>query len=102
MRKIDARLVAERRIGIEREGVALAQLRRPGLEFADAQLRPLQIDENADRPVVLLLERANHRDALAHRVVRGVAHVDAEDVGAGVEQSGDHRRDRPRPDRAWR
>ena len=60
-------------------------------EFADAQLRPLQIDENADRPVELLLERANHRDPLAHGVVRGVAHVDAKDVGAGLEQRGDGR-----------
>ena len=68
-------------------GVALAQLHAAGLEFADPQLRPLQIDENADRAIEFLFERADHRDALAHRVVRGVAHVDAEDVGAGLEQA---------------
>ena len=60
-------------------------------EAADAQLRALQIDQDADRPPVLELDRADRRHQLAHALVRGVAHVDAEDVGAGREQPLDDR-----------
>ncbi len=90
MRQIDALGGARRRIAIEREAGPLEQFLRAIGEHADAQLRTLQIDEDADRPFELLLERANQRDALAHHVVRGVAHVDAEHVGAGQKQRGDH------------
>ena len=57
---------------------------RPSLSFG-----PCRSTSIADRPAGLLLERADHRHPLAHRVMRGVAHVDAEDVGAGGEQSRD-------------
>src|SRR5207302_1001612 len=46
-------------------------------------------DQNADRPPVLEFDRADCRHELAHAVVRGMAHVDAEDVGAGPKQAGD-------------
>ena len=88
MGEVDARLPSRRRVRVEREGVAVAQLNAAAVEFADAQLRSLQVNENADRPPDFLLERADHRDAFAHRVMRGVAHVDPEDVGAGGEKRG--------------
>ena len=58
-------------------------------EGAKPELRALQVDEDADRAVHFFLERADRRHPLAHPVMRGVAHVDAEHVGAGGEQGGD-------------
>ena len=89
MRQIDARRSAERRVAVESEDVALAQIGAAAGEGAEPQFRSLQIDEDADRAAGLFFERANHRHALAHDVMRGVAHVDAEDVGAGGEQGRD-------------
>ena len=48
-----ARRVAGRRIGVEREGRAVVEHRRAVGECADPQLRPLQVDQDADRPAVL-------------------------------------------------
>jgi hypothetical protein len=90
MRQVHARGVAGRGIGVEAEGLVLGQRHGVGRETADPQLRALQIDQDADRPSVLGLHRANRRHQLAHALVRGVAHVDAEDVGARLEQAGDH------------
>src|SRR5690606_13310371 len=56
----------------------------------DAELRTLQVGENADRPAAALLDGANPLDQQAHRVVAGMAHIDAEEVGAGLEQLLDH------------
>ena len=90
MRQVHTRRVAGGGIGIEGEGLALDQCHRVGGEAADAQLRALEIDQNADRPAVLGFDRTARRDQLAHPLVRRVTHVDAEDVGAGLEQAGDH------------
>src|SRR5208282_5609543 len=48
-----------------------------------------QIDQDADRPVVLGFDLADGRHQFAHALVIGVAHIDAEDVGAGLEQPAD-------------
>ncbi len=89
MRQLHALGVAGRRIGIEREILALVDFRRAVLEGAEPQLRPLQVDQNADRPAVLGLDFADVRHQFAHPLVRGVAHIDAEHVGAGLEQPAD-------------
>src|SRR3984957_6625033 len=89
MRQVDARRSAERRVAVEGEDVALMEVRAASVEDAEPELRPLQVDEDADRAARLLFERANHRHALAHDVVRSVAHVDAKDVGARGGQGGD-------------
>src|SRR5262249_5266942 len=60
-------------------------------ERADPEFGSLQVDQDADRPAVAGLDIADVGDELAHLVVRRVAHVDAEDVGAGLEQLADHR-----------
>src|SRR5271154_587222 len=65
------------------------EVRAASVEDAEPELRPLQVDEDADRAARLLFERANHRHALAHDVVRSVAHIDAKDVSASGEQGGD-------------
>ena len=82
--------VAGRGIGVERETLAFHQHDRTGREAADPELRALQIDQNPDRPAVIGFHRPDRRHQLAHALVAGVAHVDAEDVGAGLEQARDH------------
>src|SRR5580700_1758662 len=51
---------------------------------------PLQIDQDADRPVVIGLDGTDRGHEFAHLVVIGVTHIDAEHVGAGFEQPADH------------
>jgi hypothetical protein len=89
MRKIDPPGIARRGIGVEREFRAARQNGGVVLESADTQLRPLQIDERGDRPAAFLLEVADDPHQLAHAVMRRMAHVDAEDIGAGIEQRRD-------------
>src|ERR1700694_4136287 len=91
MRKVDAGVVAGRLVQIEDKTFAVLELDRALGEGAQAKLGALKIDQNADRPAVATLDIANRLDQLAHLVVRGMAHIDAEDVGAGLEQAADHR-----------
>ena len=83
--------VAGRRIGVEDEFLSGDEIGAAASKNADAQFRSLQIDQHADRPPNALLDGANHRDALAHGVGIGVAHVDAEQVGARPPQIFDGR-----------
>src|ERR1700694_2958889 len=92
MRKLDAGVVAGRLVQIEDKTFAVLELDRALGEGAQAKLGALKIDQNADRPAVATLDIANRLDQLAHLVVRGMAHIDAEDVGAGLEQATDHRK----------
>jgi hypothetical protein len=92
MRQVHALRVAGRGVRIERERRAVVEHGRAAGERSDPQLRSLQVDQDADGPAVVVLDLPDRRDQLAHAVVRGVAHVDAEHVGAGLEQLGDHRR----------
>jgi len=59
-------------------------------EGADPQLRPLQIHQHADRPAIGRLGIPDHAHELAHPLVGGVAHIDAEHVGTGRKQRRDH------------
>ena len=90
MRQLRTFGVAGRRIIIEDENLAIGERGRTGCEAPDPELGSLQIDQNADRAAVLEFDRADRRHELAHAVVAGVAHVDAEDVGACREQLRDH------------
>ena len=91
MRKVHAGRVARRRVGIEGEDLAGGQRHRPVGERADAELGALQVGENADRPAGVGLDLADQPDQAPQPVVVGVAHIDAEDVGAGGEQAGNGR-----------
>ena len=73
---------------IEDKFLALVDLGRAVLEGAEPQFRALQIDQDADRPVIFRLHGADARHQLTHPVVIGVAHIDAEHIGAGLEQPG--------------
>ena len=86
VRQVRALGVAGRGIIIEDENLAIGERGRTGCEAADPELGPLKVDQNADRAAVLALDVADRRHELAHAVVGGVTHIDAEDVGAGLEQ----------------
>ena len=73
-------------VHVEAQLLALLQLHRPLGEGAEPQLGALQVHQDGDRVIVFLLERAELLDPLAMIVVRAVAEVQAEDVGAGLEQ----------------
>jgi hypothetical protein len=90
VRQVHTLGIAGRRIIVEDEGVAIGEHGRTGREAPDPELGPLQIDQNADRAAMLEFDRADRRHQLAHALVAGVTHIDAEDVGAGREQFGDH------------
>ena len=81
--------VAWRGIGVEHERFARGKHGWIGREGADPELWTLQIEQNADRPIVLGLHVPDRRGQLAHARMRGVTHIDAEDVGACLEQAGD-------------
>ena len=85
MRQLHPSGVARRRIGVEDKFLAPVDFGRAVLERAEPQLRTLQIDQDADRPVIFRLYSADIGHQLTHPVVIGVAHIDAEDVGAGLE-----------------
>ncbi len=91
MGQLDARRIAGLGRAVEDEALAERQVDGRLGEGADAQLGSLQVDEDADRVAFLGLDRADGRHQLAHEVVAGVAHVDAEHVRARAEQLRDHR-----------
>ena len=89
MGQLDAGGVARLRVVVEHERLAGRQDDRVPREGADAELGALQVDQDADRALAVALDLADGRHQPAHGRVVGVAHVDAEDVGAGVEQTPD-------------
>ncbi len=73
-------------VEVEAEGLADLQLDAAVLEDADAELRPLQVHQHADRPVEIFLDLAD--DVVARLVVfmRAMGEIQPEDVGPGLEQ----------------
>src|SRR3954447_22712590 len=91
MRKLHAPVVASRLFGIEDEAFSVLELHGALGEGAEAKLGALQINQNADRTAIAAFDIANGLDQLSHLIMRGVAHVDAEHIGASLEQAADHR-----------
>ncbi len=90
VRKIDAAQSADGLAADETQNVAFGELDAAGFELPDAQLRPLQIDEDADRTGELGFDLADNGVSLAQHLGRRVTHIDAEHVGARLEQGADH------------
>jgi hypothetical protein len=90
MRQMHTRAIAGVGVGVEGECRAVVEHGGAAGESADPKLRSLKVDQDADRPAVVLLDLADRIDHLAHAVMRRVTHVDAEHVGAGLEQPPDH------------
>src|SRR5262245_39010110 len=89
VRQVHARGIAGRRIDVERECFARDKRGWIGRKSADPELWTLQIEQNADRPTELFLDIPDCRPQLTHARMRGVTHIDAEDIGAGLEKAGD-------------
>ena len=92
VRQADAPRVTRERIHIEDELLPGLQLHSAGLEFADAQLRPLHIGENADGPALFLLDRADHFDSGSVLLMRAMGEIQPEHIGAVLEEVQDHLR----------
>ena len=86
MRKIDARAVAGCRVVVQRKGLTDCQVLPAVGEFPYPELRPLQVGQDADRSADSLLDRADAPDQRTHGFVVGMAHIDAEDVSARLEE----------------
>jgi hypothetical protein len=86
MREPHAVLIPRRGIRVEYEFGTLGELDRPALEFANARFGTLKIEKNANWAAAFLLERPDHCDLPAHLIMRGVAHVDAKEIGASMKQ----------------
>ena len=76
--------------GVEAERGAFAQGSAAAADLAEAKLRPLQVGEDADGAAEGRLAVAHGGVQLLHHVERRVAHVDAENVDAGLEELCDH------------
>ena len=83
--------IAEFRIVVQREGLADGQFFLAIGEFADAQLRSLQIGQDADRTTDRGLYRTDASNKRAHQVMIGMAHVDAEHIRTCFEELFQHR-----------
>ena len=92
MREIDPLHGPRTGLGVEHKGGAVPELHVGFGEFADTQLGSLQISQNPDRAVALALNFADRGHKRPHAILRRVAHIDAEHVGAGFKQPLDHDR----------
>src|SRR6185312_6892325 len=89
MRQRRAMRVTRRGVQIEAEFLSELQRDLALGEFAEPQFRPLQIGHHPDRPLDLLLERANAEEARLVVGALAVAEIEPEDIDAGFEQRGD-------------
>ena len=90
MRQVDARCVTRRLVSVEDEDVVGQQLGFLRREGADANLRALQVSQDADGALQSRLDGADVMMELTQQVMLGVAHVDAEHIHPGAEQLFQH------------
>ena len=90
MRQVHARGVARSLVGVEDEDVVRLDLHFLGGEGADADLRALQVGEDADGALESGLDGADVLVELTQQVMLGVAHVDAEHIDPGAEELFQH------------
>ena len=89
VRQVHLPEAAERLAADEADDVPFRDADGAGFEFADAELGPLQIDEDADRAGELGFDLADDGVCVANHLGRGVTHIDAEHVRSGLEQRAD-------------
>ena len=87
--QVDPAAVTRGLVQVQAQGLAALQLDLALGEAADAQLRPLQVHEDAQRVVQLLLDFADPLVAQGVVGVFAVAEVEAEDVNPGFDQLAD-------------
>ena len=81
---------ARRGVQIEPESLAGAEMHPAAAEAADAQLGSLYVGQQADRAAHGLLQRTDDGDVGGVVLVAAVGEIEAEDVGAGVKEAGNH------------
>ena len=84
--------VAFHRRHVQPEALAGLEIGAAARQFADAQLRSLQVHHDADRPPRVGLDLPEGREALAMIGMGAMAEIQAKDIGAGIEQRADDRR----------
>jgi hypothetical protein len=94
MWQVPARGGTRRRIKVEDERRAVIHEHPPAVEFAEPELRPLQVAQHADGVTVFLGHRADGLGVGARGFVRRVAHIDAEHVDARQHEAFHHFRSR--------
>src|SRR4029079_9959400 len=92
MAQSDARVVARCRIDVEGEDLAGLDARLTALEGADAQFRTLKVGQYADRARELRFDLADRAMQLFQKLVRGMTHIDAENIRTRQEELFDHLR----------
>ena len=98
MRQVNPRGVTGRLVGVKSKSVTGIDPHFLVGESADADFWSLQIGKNADRTSDFFLNSTNGAMQGFQQLVRGVAHVDAEDIDTGDEKLFDHfRAGRRRP-----
>lgn len=85
MRKLHPVLIPRRGIRVENEMGAPDELDRLVLEGADARFGTLEIEKNPNRASAFFLERPDHSGLAAHLILRGMAHIDAKEIGARMK-----------------
>src|SRR5689334_15224485 len=75
---------------VEANDIAGLEPDRTGCQRADADLRSLQILEDADGPPELTLDGSDRLEATLVVVMRAVAEIQAEDVGSSFEEGANH------------
>ena len=85
MRKRHPVLIPRCGIRVENEFGVLDELDCPVLEGADARFGTLEIEKNANRAPAFFLERPDHSGLRAHLIMRGMAHINSKEIGAGMK-----------------
>ena len=88
MGQANAVLVSRLRPGVENNCVIFGKRDRPAVKWSNAQLRTLEVDQNADWAPTLFLQRPNHCSLRPELIMSGMAHIDAKKIGPGLK----HRR----------
>src|SRR5690606_8198947 len=86
MGQVNAGGIARRGVVVEAESLANGKRFLAIGEAADAQFGALQVGENPDRTPDLGLDSPDAADQRAHKLVIGMAHIDAEDIRTRFEK----------------
>ena len=78
-------LTPRRGIRVENEIGVLDELDPAVLEGADSRFGTLEIEKNANRASAFFLERPDRSGLPAHLIMRGMAHINAKKIGAGMK-----------------
>ena len=82
-----ALLIAGLGIFVENETTTLLDAGTATRHFGNAQLRPLQIDQDADRPGIVVLDLTDRIMDFSEIIMRRMAHIDPKNISACIKQA---------------